>query len=239
MRLIPVLTLVGSLGLALVGCGGGSLSEKDACNQAMAAICNRTFVCPGAAGLSSLGYATEADCTAGLEASRCANYSCAAGETYHPDQAQACVDNLKQQACSDLGTMPAACDLACSASGATGGGGTGGGTGGGSGGTGGGSATQQLSAQDACKQAEAGRCNRTFACLGQTGLTALGGYTSVAACTSDEQAQNCSTPAQAGCSSGKTYHPDQGKACVDAVAAWSCTDLASDTMPAVCGLVCQ
>jgi hypothetical protein len=257
MRLATMLVLLGSLGVGLVGCGGSSLSEKDACDQAMAATCNRTFVCDGAAGLTSMGFASEAECTTAMQAENCTNLSCGTGETYHPDQAKACVDALKSQACTARDTEPTACALVCAAggSGFGGTGGSGGGVGGGGtsgyAGVGGGGAmvggggaggsvangTGGLSAQDACKQVMSGICARTFACAGLAGLTALG-YASVADCTSSEQASNCATAAQAGCSGGQTYNPTQGKACVDAVAVWSCTDLTTGTTPASCDLVC-
>ena len=117
-----------------------------------------------------------------------------------------------------------------------------GGSGGAIGGTGGaggstGTGTGGLAAQQACMQVQAGICTRLFACAGQAGLTGMG-YTSVSACTSGEQVANCATPEQASCDVGMTYHPDQGKACVDAVNVWSCADMASNTTPAACDLIC-
>ena len=143
---------------------------------------------------------------------------------FKSDQAQKCIDGLKTEACTDVSNNvePAACSLVCGPASTGGTGGTG-----------------TLSAQDACKQVMAAMCERTSTCTGATGLNDLGGYTSVAACTTDMQSQDCATPAQAGCTTGQTYHADQAQLCVNGMVALSCTNFTAGTTPAACGLVCQ
>jgi hypothetical protein len=225
MRFVTMLALIGSLGTGLVGCGGG-LSEKDACNQAMAAMCERRFACEGATGLATMGsYATAADCTAGMQAMNCNPASCDPGETYHSDQAKTCVDALKNQACSTLDTAPASCNSVCSSSGSgTAGAGGGMAGAGGIGGTGGAGAGG-LSEVDACKQGTAAICSWSFNCQGLNGLTDLG-YSSVAECTTGMQA-NCNTSA---CDPGQTYHPEQAPVCLAALKSMACSSTL--TMPA-------
>jgi hypothetical protein len=241
-----VLGLLGFLGTGLMGCGGSALTPLDACTQAMAAMCERSSACGGTAALNTLGgYTSVSDCTKGMQATNCAasNLGCSTGEAFKPDQAQKCIDSLRSQACTDVsdGVEPVACSLVCvsggtGGTGGGGGGGTGGTSGGGTGGTNGGTGT--LSAQDACKQVMAALCERTSTCAGSTGLSALG-YTSVSSCTTGMQSLDCATPAQAGCSTGQTYHADQAKKCVDSMVAQSCSDFTAGTTPAVCDLVCQ
>ncbi len=233
-----VFGLLGLLGTGLMGCGGSSLSPLEACNQAMAAVCERSSACGGAAALSSMGYASVDDCTKGMQAANCAasQLTCATGEAFQSNQAQKCVDDLRNQSCTDVsnGVEPAACALVCGPAGAGGTGGQGGG--GGSGGTGGGTGT--ISAQDACKQVIAALCERTSTCVGADGLTALG-YTSVSSCTTGMQNESCATPADAGCSAGETYHADQAQACVDGMVSLSCANYLAGTTPDACTLVCQ
>jgi hypothetical protein len=246
MRRISCRSVFATLGLmvsGLMGCGGSSLSAQDACNQAMAATCEKANACGGAAALAAMGnFTSVADCTKGLQADTCipSNLTCDVGETFKPDQAQKCVDGIKSSSCTDFtnNVMPAACDLACSPGGGTGGsGGTGGGGGfGGSGGTGG--SAGGPTAQVACNQVMAALCNRTSACAGSAGLTALG-YTSIAACTTGMQAESCATPAAAACDSTEVYYPDQAQQCVDGMVALSCANYTAGTFPAACDLVCQ
>ncbi len=253
MRHVTKLAFLGSLAIGLVSCGSDGSSQVDACGQAMAAKCNRAFACNGAAGLAAKGYSSVGQCTAGEQAKNCGAVKCDYGQTYHADQVKSCVDALNNQVCSDLSNEPPACVLVCSGGASAGGGvtgGVGGGPGiigggsgiigGGNGGAGGGTAvgTGTLSAQQACMQAIAALCTRTFACSGQAGLMALGGYSSVAACTTAQQALNCAAPAQ-GCAEGGTFYADQAKACVDNMNVLSCNNLVANNYPASCDLVCS
>ena len=234
---LSVFVVLGLLSAGLPSCGGSDLSPQEACNQAMAAMCERANTC-GA--LSGMGFSSVSECTTNMQALNCSNTSditCDPGETFQQSQAKKCISDLKNQACTDLDNMPPACGLVCAAgTGAGGSGGGAGGNGGGAGGAGGGGGGP--TAQEACKQVWAAMCDRTSACYGADGLTAMG-YTSVAACTTGMQAEYCATPADAGCETGFTYHPDQAQTCVNGMVSLSCTDYASGTTPAACDLVCQ
>lgn len=104
------------------GAGGGSSttsgsSARDACNQTMAIMCERTSACFGSAGLSELGYGSVAACTTGMQTD-CATLpasGCDSGQTYYPDQAPKCIAELKSISCTDFteGNLPTACDLMC------------------------------------------------------------------------------------------------------------------------------
>lgn len=231
------------LAVCLTNCGGGSVSPADACNQAMAAMCERASTCGGVAALNELGgFASVAECTKGLQAASCTsnNITCPAGQVFQSDQAQKCVDSLRSQTCVDYtnGIQPAACDLVCGSGSSSNPGSVNGGQGGngGTGSTGGGTGT--LAAQDACKQVLAALCERTSTCVGSAGLAALG-YNSVSACTTGMQSESCATPQAAGCDTGETYYADQAKLCVDNMATLSCANFSAGTTPAACDLVCQ
>jgi len=238
---LSVFVVLGVLSAGLPSCGGGDLSPQEACNQAMAAMCERANTCGGTA-WSDMGFSSVAECATGMQTVNCSNSSdiaCDPGETFQQSQAKKCISDLKSQACTDLANMPPACGLVCAAGGGAGGSGAGGigvpGNGG-AGGAGGGGAGP--TAQEACRQVMAALCERTSACYGADGLTAWG-FTSVAACTTGLQAESCATPADAACDTGLTYHPDQAQKCVNGMVSWSCADYAAGTMPAACGLVCQ
>jgi hypothetical protein len=132
---LSTLASLGVLVAATIGCGSsdGNASAKQACNQTMAARCERTFACGGASALTDMGYGSVAECTQGLQSENCANPTCPAGKSYHADQAQKCADETKAQSCTDFneGNPPASCSLVCgSGVVAPGSGGAGGGTGG-------------------------------------------------------------------------------------------------------------
>lgn len=240
---LSVFAVLGFLSAGLPSCGGDDLSPQEACNQAMAAICERANTCGGTT-WSEMGFSSVAECTTGMQALNCSNpaeIACDPGETFQQAQAKKCISDLKGQACTALDSMPPACDLVCAAGGGAGGSGAGGiglpGNGG-AGGAGGGGGGGGLTAQEACRQVMAAMCERISACYGAEGLTALG-YTSVAACTTGMQAEACATPADADCDTGKTYHPDQAQKCVNGMVSLSCADYGTGTMPAACDLVCQ
>ena len=65
-----------------------------------------------------MGYTSVATCTSDMQASSCATPAqagCDPGQTYHADQAQACVNAVTVWSCTDMasGTTPASCDLVC------------------------------------------------------------------------------------------------------------------------------
>jgi hypothetical protein len=240
---LSMLAFLGFLAASLPSCGGGSdLTMQETCDQAMAAICERANTCGGAPALLAMGgYSSVAECTTGLQTSNCSNpadIACDPGTTFQESQAKKCISDLKNQACTDLDNEPASCTLICAAGGGAGGSGAGGIGVPGNGGAGGSGGGGGLAAQDACKQVMAAVCERTSACFGAEGLAALG-YTTVAACTADMQAEACATPADADCDPGLTYHPEQAQKCVDGMVTLTCANYASGTMPAACDLVCQ
>jgi|GEM_PF-3086352 len=211
--------LLGLLTTGLLTCGGSSLTPTETCNQVMAAMCDRLSAC------GMIGSTTVADCTTSMQANNCSNpadIACPSGYVFSSAQAQKCVDEQKAQSCTDLGNdvMPTACGLVCTVSN------TGGGTGG------------NLPIQDACKQVMAIMCERTSTCLGASGLSALG-YTTVASCTAEMQAEACGTPQQAACDTGTTYYPDQARNCISGLGTLTCADFTNDNYPPSCGLVCQ
>ena len=87
------------------------------------------------------------------------------------------------------------------------------------------------SPQGACKKAMAAECSKMSSCNTLSGS----GFTSVSQCTSALQSSMC-TGTTADCDPGQTFHADKVQACVDAIAAGSCTDSAA---PAACSAVCQ
>lgn len=233
MRRISFPVTSGLLVAGFLACGGSSLTPQETCNQVMAAMCQRMSDC------GELGTTSVADCTKAMQAGNCTNASislaCPSGTTFHASQAQKCIDEQKSQTCADLanGLEPNACTLVCTAGGT---GGTGGGGNGGSGGSGGTSGT--LNALDACKETMAFMCQKTSTCYGATGLSALG-FSSVAACTTDMQADGCAEVTQTACDGGRAYHADQGKACLAALPSISCADFSDGTFPSACDLMCQ
>ena len=92
-----------------------------------------------------------------------------------------------------------------------------------------------LSETDACKQYFAVFCNMTSTCSGTAGLSALG-YTSLAECTTSEQAACVSTPT---CKSNEVYHSDNAQTCIDQTKAQGCTDFTNNVTPPSCDLVCM
>jgi hypothetical protein len=104
-----------------------------------------------------------------------------------------------------------------------------------------GSSTSDLTPQAACNEAASATCQRVSTCAGAVGLAALGA-TSLADCTTQMEAQNC-TAADVACTSPQKFSPANAQACVNAITALTCADLASsataDPTPAVCNQVCQ
>jgi hypothetical protein len=105
------------------GSSGGSanLTVREACNQTIAAFCERSFACGQSL---STQYASVAACTTTLQSTNCAQSQvlCGPGRIYHADQARICVDDLRVESCSDMGKglTPPACNLVCTDNGAGG-----------------------------------------------------------------------------------------------------------------------
>jgi hypothetical protein len=101
-----VVVMVGLLGA--VGCGSdGGLTAREACEQSSAVLCERIYACFTAEEIAFLGYSSEAACAAELEqdagcAQQTAANTCASNETYQPDQAGDCVDQLGGLSCSQF-----------------------------------------------------------------------------------------------------------------------------------------
>jgi hypothetical protein len=112
------------LGLALVSCGSSSNNNtgggdpKALCMQGTTALCNKIYDCDEAAPLRTFFGATKADCVSMLNASNCTSATgCDTGQTYHADQAQACLNAFNALACSQLtdpnAAAPPSCDMVC------------------------------------------------------------------------------------------------------------------------------
>ena len=180
MRLtLSVSVHLGLLVTGLVGCGGGggnSSSAQQLCNQSAAATCEKNFACGGASALADLGYSSVADCTKQSQAD-CANPTCPTGKTYHPDQAQKCIDETKAQSCTDFASNPpVSCTEVCIA------GGTPPANGGSNAGTGGASGAGGVVTSGTGGTAGKGGTSGTGGTSSTGGASGTGG-SSVAACT--------------------------------------------------------
>jgi hypothetical protein len=119
MKRLAVSAVLGYLIAGLVACGGGGggeLAYLDYCEQRAKAICDWYNRCGGAAGLAAMGYSSIDDCTTQLEAqASCTGTPCLVSGlyhgTYHPDNAQICLDASKKRGCSD--TLPIECRDVC------------------------------------------------------------------------------------------------------------------------------
>ncbi len=132
----------GGSGPSIGGAGGSSsaLSAIVACNEAIVAICERSFYCGGAAALAELGFSSTSDCIRQRQSVNCTSQApCGPGETFDSDQARRCIAGLQVEACPDFtsGIDPAACSLVCRGTGGAIGGSYGSGGWNGSGGWGG------------------------------------------------------------------------------------------------------
>src|SRR5262245_37511692 len=111
------------LGFALAGCGsssGGGGDPQALCKQGTQKVCDLIFDCAEAAPVRSIFGTDKANCVATQNADQCTSTTgCAAGETYHADQAQACFNGINAVTCAQLGAgdpsvlVPAACDSVC------------------------------------------------------------------------------------------------------------------------------
>jgi hypothetical protein len=104
--------------------GTGTISSAvDACKEADKVLCDKIFKCYTAAELSAakeiVGLNT-ADCVIKFDAGCTPDMkNCNAGQVFHADKAQACVDGYKTFTCDDIKrdpiVDPAACDQVCTA----------------------------------------------------------------------------------------------------------------------------
>ncbi|HXU04268.1 MAG TPA: hypothetical protein VN903_25080 [Polyangia bacterium] len=113
------------LGLVLASCSSSS-SDKTAdpqalCKMGTASVCEKVYTCAEGAPLRALLGASQADCVTALNAEECANATgCPAGQTYHADMAQACLDAIKAITCAQLAgastnLFPPVCNMVCTA----------------------------------------------------------------------------------------------------------------------------
>ena len=106
------------LGFLVSSCGSSSGGNSTAvCMEGSAALCDKVFDCPEAAEVRPLFGATKAECVTNLNMQCATNNACEPGQTYHADQAQACVSGIKSSTCADFvatgGEGPAACNAVC------------------------------------------------------------------------------------------------------------------------------
>lgn len=108
--------VAGLLALMVGGCGSssGGGNAQALCREGTQAVCDKVYDCAEGEPLRQFLGATKADCAAGLNTERCGSATgCEPGQTYHADQAQACLDAIKAVTCSQLTSptsiMPAAC----------------------------------------------------------------------------------------------------------------------------------
>jgi len=111
---MPVRMIAGFMmliGVAAAGCGGGSgdgESPRAACEDLFSALCERFYACLTPAELTMAGLPPdESACESQMQAAKgCANQTtanaCTGNETYHPDQANACVTQVAGLTCGQL-----------------------------------------------------------------------------------------------------------------------------------------
>ena len=110
------------LGLVLGSCGSSSTNNgtnpQALCKEGSAAVCEKVYTCNEAAALRAFLGADRAACESTLNAEQCATATgCDAGQTYHADMAQACLDAVKAITCAQLTSIevitPPACNMIC------------------------------------------------------------------------------------------------------------------------------
>jgi hypothetical protein len=104
------------------GDGGGSASDPvSACKEITGVTCDKIFGCFTKEELDAAKQVVglnATDCRDKLGVDCTADKSnCDAGETFHADKAQACLDGMKTLSCNDIHQnpipQPAACDQVC------------------------------------------------------------------------------------------------------------------------------
>jgi hypothetical protein len=107
------------------GSGGSSASDPvEACKEITQITCDKVFKCLTPAQLEmykAVFGLNSGDCVIKFNADCIPEKAnCKAGQTYHADKGQQCIDGVKNYTCDDLldpnTPDPAACDQRCSAS---------------------------------------------------------------------------------------------------------------------------
>jgi hypothetical protein len=112
-----------SITLFVLSCGGGDdLSPGEACNQAMAIVCDKWFACYTKEILEAnktIFGLNAADCKVKYQGSECnaEKVRCDLGTTFNSANASMCVAGYRQMSCNDImanpPVEPAACDRVC------------------------------------------------------------------------------------------------------------------------------
>jgi hypothetical protein len=102
------------VGIALGSCSGdGGKSQAAICMEGTQVACDRVFDCAEGESLRAIVGGSKDACLTTVT-SYC---MCAAGQTYHADQAQMCADGLKAVTCASLSNLltaiPPACGMVC------------------------------------------------------------------------------------------------------------------------------
>jgi len=110
------------IGLLASACGGDK-SAKELCKDSASVGCSRAYECFTAEQLAALGFpATEAGCVTQVEEVRgCAaitnDTACVGNQTFHPDQAEKCIDQTAAASCAQIASgddsAAPACALVC------------------------------------------------------------------------------------------------------------------------------
>lgn len=105
------INLAGLLAAALLACGGSNSDSLSACKAAIESLCTKTFDCfPTEA---QQFYGSLSNCITNRQATVCttANTTCPQGTHFNSDNANRCVEDYKNESCTDLGNgiTPASC----------------------------------------------------------------------------------------------------------------------------------
>ncbi len=115
MRKAGIIIIAG-IGIVIVtACSGAPGSPADACNQAMASVCNKIYSCIDTQTIqTTLGYTSQSDCTIKLQAQyNCANLTCPQGKTYNSTNASTCINDINTEACNQMANVPTPCLNTC------------------------------------------------------------------------------------------------------------------------------
>ena len=100
------------LGLGLFSCGGGGgispagggIPQAEACQQAATAVCTKLYSCKDSTIVLVQALLMNEMLCENTVLAQCGStgFSCAAGATYHGDQAQVCKDKFNTESCATL-----------------------------------------------------------------------------------------------------------------------------------------
>jgi hypothetical protein len=118
MKGLIAVMLFGSLALSCGSSNGSGGDPQAVCKEGTQALCDKIYDCAEGEPLRAFFGATKAECVSSLNAQGCSTATgCDTGETYHADQAQACLNAFKALQCSALSdpnaASPPACDMVC------------------------------------------------------------------------------------------------------------------------------